>query len=251
MQRYFVSKDIINEKEMLATISDKENVHHIRDVMRMKKGDNIILLDNSGYEYYCEIEDISNKVALKILNKKENNNELKTTVDIYHGLVRKEKKEETLRRLVELGCHKYVPVMMERSVVKIDKYNDNLERVNTIIKECSEQAERAKLMKYSTAITFNEMLAEASNYDYLFLCYEESGRSNDKTINDYKDLINGKKVLVLVGPEGGISEKELELCKKHNFISIGLGKRILRTETAPLYIMSVLGYLTELGGNNE
>ena len=64
-------EDIINEKEMLATISNKENVHHIRDVMRMKKGDNIILLDNSGYEYLCDIVEISNKVALKILNKKE------------------------------------------------------------------------------------------------------------------------------------------------------------------------------------
>ncbi len=247
MQRYFVSKDYINEKEMIATIIDKENVHHIRDVMRMKKGDNIILLDNSGYEYLGEIIDINNKVSLNIINKKLNNNELLTNVDIYHGLVRKEKKEETLRRLVELGCNKYVPVMMERSIVKIDKYNDNIERVNTIIKECSEQSERAKLMEYNKAITFNEMINLKNNYDYLFLCYEESGRSNDKSLNDYKDSIYGKKILVLVGPEGGVSEKELEILKKAGFINIGLGKRILRTETAPLYIMSVIGYLTEVG----
>ena len=251
MQRYFVSKNIINEDKNIAIISDKANIHHIKDVMRMKNGDEIILLTNDGYEYLARINQLNTDVSLEIIEKRINNNELKTTVDIVHGLVRREKREETLRRLVELGCHKYIPVLMERSIVKIEKFKENNERINTIIKECSEQSERGILMEYQNPVNFNDLIKMRDEYDYAFICYEESGRSNDQSLSDYHNLINGKKVLVLVGPEGGISETELTKLKEANFVPIGLGKRILRTETAPLYIMSVLGYLTEIGVNHE
>ena len=251
MQRYFVSNNLINYETKHAIISDKENVHHIRDVMRMTKGDKIIILENDGYEYLCEINDISSSVSLKVIDKKLNENELNVSVDIAHGLVRREKKEETLRRLVELGCHKYIPVLMERSIVKIDKYKDNACRINTIIKECSEQAERGMLMEYTMPVTFKELINMSKEYDYLFVCFEDSGRSNEKALNKYLNTLNNKKVLVLVGPEGGISPQELDSLIKNSFIPIGLGKRILRTETAPLFIMSILGYHAEVGDNNE
>ena len=250
MQRYFVFNNLINYESKIAFISDKENVHHIRDVMRMKKGDEIILLENDGYEYLCEIVDISSSISLNIIERKENDNELNVWVDIAHGLVRREKKEETLRRLVELGCHKYIPVLMERSIVRIDKYKENEERIKTIIKECSEQAERGKLMEYSNPLSFKELIDISKEYDYLFVCYEDSGRSNEKALNNYLGKLNNKKVLVLVGPEGGISEQELDILIHNSFIPIGLGKRILRTETAPLFVMSVLGYHAEVGDNN-
>ena len=247
MQRYFVLNNVIDEKNKIARISDKENVHHIRDVMRMKPSDMVLLLDNSGYEYLSRIENISNIVDLKIIEKRKNNNELNALVDIYHGLVRREKKEETLRRLVELGCHKYVPVMMERSIVKMDKYKENDDRIKTIIKECSEQAERGKLMKYNNPITFSELINESINYDYKFVCFEDSGRSNDKGLLQYLDKLQNKKVMVVVGPEGGISPNELTKLIDAGFVSIGLGKRILRTETAPLFVMSLLAYHVETG----
>lgn len=251
MQRYFVKKGVINFKSLSAVISDKENVHHIRDVMRMKENDEIILLENDGFEYLAKINNISNVISLTVLEKNENKNELNTIVDIAHGLVRREKKEETLRRLVELGCHKYIPVVMERSIVKIDKLKENNERIDTIIKECSEQSERGLLMEYTNTISFNEFLNSAKDYDFRFVCFEDSGRRNEKSLNDYLDKLQGKKVIVLVGPEGGISEKELKLLDNNDFIQIGLGKRILRTETAPLFIMSLLAYMTEVGGKHE
>ena len=251
MQRYFVSIDTIIENKRIARIVDKENVHHIRDVMRYKSGDKIILLVNDGYEYLCLIDEITNVVSLAILEKKKNDNELSVTVDIAHGLVRREKKEETLRRLVELGCHKYIPVMMERSIVKIDKFKENNNRINTIIKECSEQAERGRLMEYSDVVSFDSLLKLAKNYDYLFVCFEDSGRSNEKALNNYLGKLKDKKVLVLIGPEGGISPSELDKLNSNGFIQIGLGKRILRTETAPLFIMSILGYMAEVGEYHE
>ena len=251
MQRYFVSKEIINKDLGIAKISDKENVHHIRDVMRFKNGDEIILLTNDELEYLCIISDISNSVSLIIKSERINNNELNAEIDIAHGLVRKEKREETLRRLVELGCHKYIPVMMERSIVKMDKYKENNDRIKTIIKECSEQSERGKMLEYNDVISFKDLIKVSKSYDYLFVCFEDSGRSNEKALNSYLGKLKNKKVLVLIGPEGGISNTELSLLKDNGFIPIGLGKRILRTETAPLFIMSILGYMVEVGDANE
>ena len=253
MQRYFFKDNsCLDNKLNRVIINDKENVHHIKNVMRMKIGDKLIVCTNDYHEYLCEIECISNIIDLKIISESINNNELKADVTIAQGLVRREKKEEVLRRLVELGCYKYIPVEMERSIVHLNKYNENIERINTIIKECSEQSERGKLMLYSEAISFKSFINDL-NYDYKFVCYEESGRSNEQSLKDYLfklgpiDGVN-KKILVLVGPEG-ISNKELEILDKLGFIKIGLGKRILRTETAPLYIMSVLGYGVEFYEN--
>lgn len=251
MQRYFISKDIIDEKLNIAKITDKENVHHIKNVMRMTVGDKIILCTNDNYDYLCIIDNISNNVDLKILEKKENHNELAANITIAQGLVRREKKEEVLRRLVELGCYEYIPVEMERSIVKINKLNENNARISTIIKECSEQSERGKMMNASSAITFKEFIKISKNYDFKLVCFEDSGRSNNKSLHDYQNSLNNKNVLVLVGPEGGISPNELKLLADNGFISIGLGKRILRTETAPLYVMSVLSYFVEMCGNNE
>ena len=244
MQRYFFkdNKCVINNKTIV--ISDKDNIHHIKNVMRMKIGDKIIVCTNDSYEYLCNITYIGNNIALEILDTKMNNNELEAQITICHGLVRREKKEEVLRRVVELGAYMYVPVAMERSIVQLNKVNENIERINTIIKECSEQAERGKLMIYKEAISFNEFL-KLDDYDYKFVCYEESGRSNEHSLKEYIHNLKNKKILVLVGPEGGISSKELNVLRDNGFIEIGLGKRILRTETAPLYIMSVLGFGVE------
>lgn len=251
MQRYFITKDIIDEKLNIAKISDKENVHHIKNVMRMNVGDKIILCTNDNFDYLCVIDNISNSIDLKILEKKENNNELNANITIAQGLVRREKKEEVLRRLVELGCYEYIPVEMERSIVKINKLNENSQRVNTIIKECSEQSERGKLMLASSACTFKEFIKLSNNYDVKLVCFEDSGRSNDTSLVDYENNLENKNVLVLVGPEGGISPNELKELDKNGFVRIGLGKRILRTETAPLFIMSILSYFVEMCGNNE
>lgn len=245
MQRYFFKDDnCINKEINRIIISDKENVHHIKNVMRMKIGDKIIVCTNDNLEYLSEIESITNVIDLKIINQMINSNELSASITIAQGLVRREKKEEVLRRLVELGASKYIPVDMERSIVHLNKYNENIERINTIIKECSEQSERGKLMECSEAISFKNFI-KLDDYDYKFVCYEESGRQNEHSLKDYLFKLQNKKVLVLVGPEGGISNKELELLDSNGFIRIGLGKRILRTETAPLFVMSVLGFGVE------
>lgn len=245
MQRYFFKDNsCLDRLNNRIIINDKENFHHIKNVMRMKIGDKLIVCTNDMQEYLCEIDSITNNVFLNILEEHHNTNELKAKITIAQGLVRREKKEEVLRRLDELGAYQYIPVEMERSIVHLNKYNENIDRINTIIKECSEQSERGILMKYLEAISFKDFI-KLNDYDYKFVCYEESGRSNEHSLKSYLDKLKDKKILVLVGPEGGISNKELEILDNNGFIRIGLGKRILRTETAPLFIMSVLGYGVE------
>ena len=239
MQRYFINKNQINNNTVCITGDD---VHHIKTVMRMKEKDQVIVCDEEN-SYLCEITFISNNcVDLQILSKIEGSSELKTNVTLAHGLVRREKMEEVVRRLVELGCFSYIPVDMKRSVVKFKEINT--QRLNKIIKEASEQSQRNKLMNICEVISFKKLNEIIDSYD-LVLFAHALYKDEVNFFTEIKDL-KYKNVLVIVGPEGGFDDKEVETILKHkNVRKISLGKRILRTETAPLYIMSVLGFLGE------
>lgn len=255
MQRYFINKQLINLDEMSSKIIGND-YHHIKNVMRMKESDRIILLDNENNEYLCEIDSFNQGfVQVRILEVYQNKNEICGYVTICQGLVRKDKIEEVCRRLVELGCNDYLSVKMERCNISLKSKDDyKFSRLETIVKEASEQSERGKMMNLLGYKSFKEFLSFASSYDNKFVCYEDSGRSNDSSIYKHLDKLSWGKTIVLVGPEGGISLEEIKTLKDNGFICIGLGKRILRTETAPLMIMGIISsYLDykQVGDNNE
>ena len=237
MQRYFINNNQINNN-IVTIIGD--DVHHIKTVMRMRIGEKVYVCDELN-TYICEIINITNTVELTILEEVNENSEMDLKVTVAHGLVRREKMEEVVRRLVELGCFSYIPVNMTRSVVKHKEIN--IDRLNKIIKEASEQSHRQKLMKISEVISFNELLKEINNYDTVLFAHT----LYKDDVNLFNELKNKhSNILVIVGPEGGFDDKEVEkLIKFNNLKPISLGKRILRTETAPLYIMSVLGFIGE------
>ena len=237
MQRYFINNNQINNN-IVTIIGD--DVHHIKTVMRMRIGEKVYVCDELN-TYICEIINITNTVELTILEEVNENSEMDLKVTVAHGLVRREKMEEVVRRLVELGCFSYIPVNMTRSVVKHKEIN--IDRLNKIIKEASEQSHRQKLMKICEVISFNELLKEIDNYDVVLFAHT----LYKDDVNLFKELTNKhSNILVIVGPEGGFDDKEVEkLIKFNNLKPISLGKRILRTETAPLYIMSVLGFIGE------
>lgn len=238
MQRYFIdSKQITNN---IVTITG-EDVHHIKNVMRMVPGDKVYVCDEV-HAYLCEILEIADVVTLEIKEEILSNPELNINVTVAHGLVRREKMEEVIRRLVELGGVSYIPVNMARSVVKVKELN--LTRLEKIVKEASEQSQRNKLMKLSQVISFKELVKITKDYDIVLFAHALY-RDN---INLYKSISDKKykNILVIIGPEGGFDDKEVEtLMNLENVRGISLGKRILRTETAPLYIMSVLSFLGE------
>ena len=181
--------------------------------MRMELNDKVTVCDNEN-TYLCKVIKLGKKVELEIIDKLDLHPELIQNITIAHGLVRREKMEEVVRRLVELGCYQYIPVDMKKSVVK--NKDINLDRLNKIIKEAS---------------------------DLVLLCHAKE-RENINLFNEIKNK-DFKNILVIIGPESGFDDSEISALKNYNAKIISLGKRVLRTETAPLYIMAVLSFIGE------
>lgn len=237
MQRYFVNKDQIRDNIIKIDESDSR---HITTVMRMDI-DDLVSVCNNEDTFLCKVIKLGKNVELEIINKIDNNPELNQKITIAHGLVRREKMEEVVRRLVELGCFQYIPVDMKKSVVKGKEIN--IDRINKIIKEASEQSQRTRLMKINNVISFKSLINSFKDYDLILLAHAKE-REN---LNLYKELKikNVKNILVVIGPESGFDESEINSMINNGAKLISLGKRVLRTETAPLYIMAVLSFIGE------
>lgn len=243
MQRYFVEPSKI---ELPLIYIDGDDYHHIVHVMRMKIGTKVYV-SNQKTSWIAKIMEITKTlVTLEVETELHEQKELPYSVTIAQGLVRKEKTEEVIDYICELGASKYIPVMMERSIVKVNQ--EQLAKKNNrylkIAKEAAEQSHRIKVMEVEMVCTFKELLNLKADYDLCLYAYEQS--SADDSL---KKLLKDKKyqnVLILVGPEGGISDKEVEMLKQADFLPISLGPRILRTQVAPIYIMSALSYEWEI-----
>lgn len=242
MQRYFVKANQI--KDNLVKIIDKD-AHHIKDVMRFKLGDLVIVNSETNQLYKTKITQIGKKeVELTIIEKLVNDYK-PLNLDLGIGLIKKDNFELILQKTTELGIRKIIPLITERSIIKIDDYDKKKLRYQTIVKEASEQSERTVLPIIADELAISNL--DLSEYDYKFICYarEDSNLINDELIA-YKPQ---EKALVLIGPEGGFSPKEISHYLELGFKSVSLGKTILRAETAAIYITSLFRYLGE--GNNE
>ncbi len=243
MQKYFVSKDDFKLNQITG-----EDCHHIKNVMRFKIGD-LILVSNDEEEILAELISIDTKICkyeLKMVV--QNNNELPFFVDLYQGYPKGDKLEEIIKHSTELGVSNIYAVITKRSLFKLDsnKKESKLIRFNKIAKEASEQSNRRRCSKVLDIIELNKI--DFSKYDHLVVCYEEDAKKSEASNfkNVVKKLKPEDKIAIFVGPEGGIDEKEIELLKSKGFISCGLGPRILRTETAIEYVLSSISYEWEL-----
>ena len=231
MQRYFaVDKDL--------NISDKDK-HHIINVMRMKLNDKIEIVYNEKV-YMCEINDISKKdVSYSVKDIIDINNELPVKVTIAVSLVNEKKLDFILQKCTELGVYDFILVNSDRSKIKIDgKEKKKIERWNTITKEAAEQSHRNIKPIVRDIMSINDVLK--LDYDLKLTC---STKENEKTIkNVLQNSTNCDRIIIVVGPEGGLTISEEEKLEKNGFIPVTLGNLILRTETVPMYIMSLINY---------
>ena len=231
MQRYFaVDKDL--------NISDKDK-HHIIIVMRMKLNDKIEIVYNEKV-YMCEINDISKKdVSYSVKDIIDVNNELPLKVTIAVSLVNEKKLDFILQKCTELGVYDFILVNSDRSKIKIDgKEKKKIERWNTITKEAAEQSHRNIKPIVRDIMSINDVLK--LDYDLKLTC---STKENEKTIkNVLQNSTNCDRIIIVVGPEGGLTVSEEEKLEKNGFIPVTLGNLILRTETVPIYIMSLVNY---------
>lgn len=232
MQQYFSNKKENNK----LYISDND-WHHIKNVMRMKTEDNIVVVYEK-VKYLCKI-DIDEKIV-NIVKQLDSNSENSIKVSIAHGLIREQKLDTMLKMCTELGMYEYYPVIMERSIVKLSKdvYTKKVNRWQMICKEAAEQSHRDFVPIINDIIDFSQLLK--LNYDVKIVCSTQENLINIKKI--LQNIKNCDKMLMVIGPEGGLSSNEEKLLVENGFIPVSLGKRILRTETAPVYINSVVNY---------
>lgn len=240
MQRYFIEQlDINNNSCEIKT----QDVHHIKNVMRNKVGDEIIVCDSNGVCFISRITDISNTVKCA-LKESVQSNDLPVNVDIAQALIRRERFEYMIQKSTELGVRNIIPVKMRNSIIKLDskKQDKKIERWNILAKEASEQSHRNILSHVDNIHTLKEINYE--HYDLVLVAYE---KENSSTV--LKSLLSNfyQNILIVIGPEGGFTEQEIQYLESiKNSHLVGLGKRILRSETASSYILSVLSYVYEM-----
>lgn len=231
MQRYFAKE----KKDNKITLLDSD-IHHITKVMRMNINDNIEVIYDKKL-YLCRIVD---NYEIEVIQEIEEDNELNIDVTIAIGMVKEQKFDLIIQKLTELGVKEIIPLIMERSIVKLDnsKINKKLDRWNMICKEASEQSKRNIVPKVNVPMTLKELVK--IDYDTKLIC---SVKQKDNFINSYlQHKEECAKMLVVIGPEGGVSNKEEEFLNNNSFISVSLGSRVLRVETAAIYVASVINY---------
>lgn len=231
MQRYFSKDENLN-------LTDQDKFHIIK-VMRMKVNDMIeVVWNNDVYE--CLITNIDNSdVKFKKIRKIEINNELPKKITIAFSLVNETKTDFILQKCTELGAYSFIPFKSSRSKIKIDKKEDKkIERWNKVTKEASEQSYRNIIPNVSNVIDIKDLIN--LDYDLKIIC---STKEKEKSIkNIMQNNINCDRIIIVIGPEGGLDEKEEEYLIKNGFVGTTLGSTILRAETAPIFVMSAFRY---------
>lgn len=232
MQRYFVKE--LNIKNRTATISGQD-VHHIRNVMRFKVGDNIVLNSYSGQVFLCQINSITKSTVICDLIEEIENIYKPMNLTLGMSLIKKDKFELVLQKATELGVKAILPIKADNSIVKINDFSNKYDRYISIVKEASEQCERTVLPEIEEPLTLKEI--DYNSYDLIIVAY-----AREDTENRLSDIINvtnkDKNVLLIIGPEGGLSDSEVEYLKTKSVIFKSLGNTILRAETAAIYIIS-------------
>ncbi|MFS0575271.1 16S rRNA (uracil(1498)-N(3))-methyltransferase [Sporosarcina sp. 179-K 3D1 HS] len=243
MQRYFLQNPFDNDGQ--ATITGEDGKHIVR-VMRMDVGDEVIAVSDGAAYRSTITESLADGVVVQQQEGPLPSNEMPLSVTIACGLPKGDKLDLIVQKGTELGMSGIIPFQAERSIVKWDekKGGKKVERLQKIAKEAAEQCHRTRIPSVSSPMTFRQLLAEASNYDVLLLADEEDAKSGSphKIAVRLKNVYHRQTVLAVFGPEGGLSRKEAETLRSAGFLPISLGPRILRTETAPLYVLSAMSY---------
>ena len=243
MYNFFITNQNLNG-EMVK--SDGADFNHIKNVLRMKVGDNF-LVSLDGKSSFCELASFENDFLLaKIIEKDCYDKALPIEIYLFQGLPKSDKLELIIQKAVELGAKEIIPVQMERSIAKIEssKVKSKTERFRAIAESAAKQSKMPFIPTVKEPMSFNGAIDFAKTLDILLIPYENKD-GIESTISALQKIQKGAKVGIFIGPEGGFSQKEIELAEKNGYL-ISLGKRILRTETASITAMSMLMLYAEM-----
>ncbi len=259
MYHFFVSQEQIHQKpadsfgeeigrEGMGSITiTGSDVNHIKNVLRMKPGEKVLISNGVDKDYHCRLAEIgAEEVIAEILSVDEEGTELPARLYLFQGLPKQDKLELIIQKAVELGVYQVIPVSMHRCVVKLDakKAEAKVKRWNGIAESAAKQSKRMMIPEVTDVMTVKEALAYAAEFDLKLLPYENA-RGMAATRECVEKVKPGMNIAVFIGPEGGFEDSEVELAKAAGFEAVSLGRRILRTETAGLTTLSILMYQIE------
>ncbi len=244
MQRFFVTPDQVGEDKIRIQGSD---VNHMKNVLRMRPGEEVMVSDGNNRQYRCRVEDYpEGEAVLAILEAGLVDTELPSRIYLFQGLPKQEKMELIVQKAVELGVCQVIPVQTRRCVVKLDakKAAKKVQRWQQIAESAAKQAGRGYIPVVSEVMTFQEALAFSETLDIRLIPYElADGMDGTRKILD--GIRPGQSVGIFIGPEGGFEKEEVGRAVEAGAMPITLGKRILRTETAGIAVLSILMYRLE------
>lgn len=247
MYKFFVSDNQIKNEE--AKIIG-EDVKHIRDVLRLNVGENIVICNKDlGISYIVNIEELSKEeVICHITGENKTSTEPNVNVDIYQGLPKSDKMEYIIQKTTEIGVKNIYPVALERCIAKLDKKDENKKilRWQKIAEAAAKQSKRDFIPQIHNVINLENICKNVPKYDIILLAYENEEGNTIKTELQKIKKRDNVNIGVVIGPEGGFTEKEVNTLIASGAKCITLGKRILRTETAPIVLLSDIIYEFEL-----
>ena len=238
MYQFFVQNEQVQQNKIIITGSD---VNHIKNVIRLKPSDAIRVSDEDGNAYFCHITEIFEmEVWAEIDRMDETGTELSNRIYLFQGLPKNEKMELIIQKAVELGVYEAIPVAMRNCVVKLDdkKAEGKVKRWQAIAESAAKQSKRTIIPNIAMPISYKQAIERAKELDVTLVPYE-----NERGMEATRELIlgikKGESIGIIIGPEGGFAEEEIEMVKD-GMHRISLGRRILRTETAGLATLSML-----------
>jgi 16S rRNA (uracil1498-N3)-methyltransferase len=241
MGRFFAEKRSINDGE--AVISGDE-ARHMIEVMRLKSGDDVVVFDDEGSEYRGIVKNTDRKKMILTVSINDVNcfpPEKSPRITLAQAIPKKAKMDLIVEKATELGVHRIIPMITERTIVRPDRKNSNkvTERWKRIALETSKQCGRRRTPEISGIAFFREVIGTVKDYDLsLLACLDERTMPIKRALP--KPI--PKDVLVLIGPEGDFSPAEIDYAEEERSILISLGKRVLKSDTAGLFVVSIIGY---------
>ena len=250
MPKFFIATDQIKDNKI---IIQNEDINHIKNVLRAKIGDSIEICDyQTSKNYTCEIEQLEEKnIYCKILKELNSNIETNIKVGIFQGIPKADKMELIIQKSVELGTFDITPVEMKRCVVKLNEKDKikKIDRWRKISEVAAKQCGRDIIPKVNHIISISELNQKIKEYNLMLVAYENERENTIKheLLNLKENIEPNKeiKIAIVIGPEGGLEEKDVELLKHNGAKIITLGNRILRTETVALNVLSIIMYELE------
>lgn len=244
MYRFFVPAEQIYDEYAEITGDD---VNHIKNVLRMEAGEKVVISGGQGMDYYCIIRDVQSEcIVLDIERKEPVKTELPVRIVLFQALPKADKMEFVIQKAIELGAAEIVPVRTRRSVVRLDekKAAKKVQRWQTIAEAAAKQSGRGLIPQIHEVISFQEALRYAGELEHCLIPYElyDDMRATAEVLDK---VCGGDSIGIFIGPEGGFERGEITQAMEAGVVPISLGKRILRTETAGLAILSVLMFRLE------